>query len=414
MGTVVIFNGKKSKLHIADTKSRRMLEITNDGEFAGKTFICRCELNKKPVIGGQWSLLEGQQYAEMNQNGKVEVKPGASGGSITVKCQYQGYAATKSIRVSYGDQLAVEGPDRFVGTAGNVVAVYNGEVVQPAWAVADGQQHVQIDSSGGMQFSASGKATITASYDGHTCAKRIEIQYRAGTTQRTTVDEDGTVTTSETAVTQNPDGSTTATTSSTYVREDGFAGTTESTLVESEDGSSVFDSATANQDGTTSRQHKETASDGSSESVTTSYDAGGDPKTAVNESVDASGNASTQDVSYSNGQEIVTGYGIDTSGSEEGYKQFDADGVNTGFYCFDAVAGFTLDIHFTIDFTDQPAGQDSNLHNILTMKRADPEPWYGFQLRQSGSLRQITLGTQFDTGNNVNTNLSPAAANWVV
>ena len=104
------------------------------------------------------------------------------------------------------------------------------------------------------------------------------------------------------------------------VREDGFTGTTESTLVESEDGSSVFDATTTNQDGTTSRQHKETASDGSSESVTTSYDASGDPKTAVNENVDVSGNASTQNVSYSNGDEIVTGYNIDTSGSEEGYK----------------------------------------------------------------------------------------------
>ena len=187
-----------------------------------------------------------------------------------------------------------------------------------------------------------------------------------------------------------------------------------STLVESEDGSSVFNATTANQDGTTSRQHKETASDGSSESVTTNYDAGGDPKTAINENVDVSGNASTQNISYSNGEEIVTGYSIDTSDSEEGYKQFDADGVNTGFYCFDAVAGFTLDMHFTIDFTDQPSGQDSNLHNILTMKRSDPEPWYGFQLRQSGSLKQLTLGAQFDTGNNVNTNLSPAAANWVV
>lgn len=57
--------------------------------------------------------------------------------------------------------------------------------------------------------------------------------------------------------------------------------------------------------------------------------------------------------------------------------------MNTEFYGFDSVNGFVMNIRFTIDFTDQPPNQDENHHNILTMKRATPSPWYGFQLRQS-------------------------------
>ena len=124
----------------------------------------------------------------------------------------------------------------FVGTAGNAVAVYNSSVVQPTWSVVDGQQLVQIDSTGQMAFSASGQATIAAAYNGLTCTKQIDIQYKAGTTQETSVDKDGTMTVSETTVVENPDGSTTTTTTSMAVSEDGFASTTESTLIENEDG----------------------------------------------------------------------------------------------------------------------------------------------------------------------------------
>lgn len=50
----------------------------------------------------------------------------------------------------------------------------------------------------------------------------------------------------------------------------------------------------------------------------------------------------------------MTGYSIDTSGNEDGQKEFDQDGVNTEFYGFNSVDGFVMDLHFTIDFTDQP------------------------------------------------------------
>lgn len=94
-------------------------------------------------------------------------------------------------------------------------------------------------------------------------------------------------------------------------------------------------------------------SDGSSTSTTTNYDVEGDPTTKINEDVDVDGNASTQNIAYDeNGDEVVTGYSIDTSGNEEGKKELDQDAVNTEFYGFDSVDGFILNLHFTIDFTD--------------------------------------------------------------
>ena len=120
---------------------------------------------------------------------------------------------------------------------------------------------------------------------------------------------------------------------------------------------------------------------------------------------------STQDVEYDGeGNEIVSGYDIDTSGSQDGSKTFNGDGVNTEFYAFDVTRGFTLHMHFTIDFKQQPAGQDENHHNILTMKRATPEPWYGFQFRHSSTNKNIIVGTQFSSGGNTNTTINP---HWI-
>ena len=69
-----------------------------------------------------------------------------------------------------------------------------------------------------------------------------------------------------------------------------------------------------------------------------------------------------------------------------------------------------MDYHFTIDFSSQPAGQHENHHNILGAKRNDPAPWYGFQIRQTSTNKNISFGTQFATGNNTNTTISPMSS----
>ena len=48
------------------------------------------------------------------------------------------------------------------------------------------------------------------------------------------------------------------------------------------------------------------------------------------------------------------------------------------------------------------------------MKRANPSPWYGFQIRHVNTAKNITLGTQFEFGSNTNTTINPNTANWVV
>lgn len=352
----------------------------------------------------------------MNSSGKVEINSGVQSQTIEIHCEYGGMAASKQIVVAYDDnQLDIECASPIVGTSGNAIATYNSAQITPTWSIDEGQQYVAIDNSGNLTISASGNAVIKAEYNGYSRTKSIEVQYQANTSSHTTVDEDGSVTTETETVVTNPDGSTTTTTTSMTVHEDGFASTTESTLIEDEDGSSTLNATTSRQDGTSSVQEKQTAVDGSSQSTTTEYDADGTATAAVNEDVDVSGNASTQNISYdSNGDPVITGYAIDTSGSQEGQKEFDMDGVNTEFYGFDSVAGFTLDLHFTIDFTDQPPNQDEGHHNILSMKRAAPEPWYGLQLRQSNANKYVQLGTQFYTGSTTNKTVSPAAANWVV
>ena len=135
-------------------------------------------------------------------------------------------------------------------------------------------------------------------------------------------------------------------------------------------------------------------SDGTSTSTTTNYNEDGDPTNRANREIDIDGNASTQNIIYDeDGEQVVSGYSIDTSNGTTGSKELDQDGINTEFYGFNSVDGFVMDLHFTIDFTDQPTGQNENLHNILTMKRSNPSPWYGFQIRQSSTGKYVQLGT---------------------
>jgi hypothetical protein len=113
----------------------------------------------------------------------------------------------------------------------------------------------------------------------------------------------------------------------------------------------------------------------SSESTSITYNSDGDPIEKVNENTDTSGNVITQEIEYDeNGEEQVVGYTVDTSDNPNGSKNYNGDGANTEYYALDATRGFIMDLHFTIDFTNQPAGQNDNHHNIINSKRATPEP----------------------------------------
>ena len=167
----------------------------------------------------------------MNENGKVFIDEGVVDQAVTVRCQYMTHAAQKTITVSYDNQLEIDCPSKIVGTSSNAVATYNSEVVSPKWSIVSGGQNVQIDQNGSMTVTASGDAVVQAAYSGYTTQKSVQVEYKQGTSSETTVDEDGSVTTSTTVVVENPDGTTTSTTTSTTVREDGFTSQTESTLI---------------------------------------------------------------------------------------------------------------------------------------------------------------------------------------
>ena len=422
----------------------QLLYIISQPSYTGKSFLLTSTYDSNTVYPS-WSIIAGNQYATINSNGKVTIEEGADNNSITVQAIYNGDTETATITVSYDNQLTIESADTITGTSGNVIARYNSGVVTPTWTITSGNQYATIDATGAITITSSGTITVSASYNNYTATKNIMLVYDSNTSTEVVANPDGSTTTTVTITTQNQDGTTTETSVIQTTNEDGSTSNTSSETTTNQDGSSSTTATTTNSDGTSSSSTTSTTapdqngsitsttntynydangdlsgtsantttnnSDGSSESTTTNYDENGDPTSQVNNEIDTSGNSSTQDIEYDqNGDPVVTGYSIDTSNNQDGSKEFNQDGVNTEFYGFDSTKGFNLHIHFTINFSQQPSGQDQNHHNILTMKRADPSPWYGFQLRQSGTNIYIQLGTQFASGNNVNTTINPS---WI-
>ena len=427
-----------------NTISKLLYIIFNQNQYTGKSFLLTSTYDGNTIYPS-WTIVSGSQYVTINSNGKVTINEGVTNQSIEIQASYNGETDNK-ITVSYDNQLTIESADTITGTSGNVIARYNSTVVTPIWNITSGNQYATIDSSGEITIISSGNITVSASYNNYSATKNITLVYDSSTSTEVEVNEDGSTTTTVTIVTENQDGTTTESSVITTTNEDGSTSNTESETTINQDGSSSTTSTTTNSDGTSSETTGTTSApdpttgsttststtinydengdstgssdnttvnntDGSSSSTTTNYNVDGDPTSQINNDIDTSGNSSTQDISYDeNGNTTVTGYSIDTSNNEDGNKNFNQDGVNTEFYGFDTTNGFILNFHFTIDFTNQPAGQNENHHNILTMKRASPSPWYGFQLRHSQTNKYIQLGTQFSSGSNTNTTINPS---WI-
>ena len=292
-------------------------------------------------------------------------------------------------------KLEIAAPTSLTAKTCQCVALLDNQVVRTGitWSVVSGSTYATIDQSGFITFDTAASETsviIQAEYADKTAVHEMTVTYDAGseseTTAEVTVDDSGNTTTVITIITENQDGSSQMEVTSTITDESG------NTI-----GSSEF---TSNNN-----------ADGSFESTSVIYDGEGNPTEGENVSGDTSGNINTQEVTYDeSGNSAVTSYTIDTTGNPSGTKNYNGDGVNTEYYAFDVTQGFVLDFDFTIDFIQQPAGQDENHHNILTAKRANPSPWYGFQLRQSSTNKYVTLGTQFATGGNTNTNIQPMSS----
>ena len=341
---------------------------------------------------GEWSKFPlSQIYVKQNGVWTTSV----SGTTSITSCSFGGTIETTP--EPSAQTLTIGGPQSVTAESCQYVAIYNGAAVSSGvtWSITSGGTYATIANDGTVTINNSANesaVTIQAVYSGLTATKEVTLTYLSGSTSETTSEkiidpETGEITTTTTTTTENQDGSSQVSTESVYYDENG----------------DVMGSSTNETTNNT---------DGSSSSTTINYDENGDPTDKTNENTDTSGNVNTQNIEYDeNGQEVVTGYDIDTSNNPNGAKNYNNDGVNTEFYALDVTQGCIMDIHFTIDFTNQPPNQNDGHHNIINSKRATPEPWYGFQVRQSQTNKYIQLGTQFTTGNNLNQTISTTNAN---
>lgn len=396
--------------------------IISEDSYVGKYFYCTSRYDNDMVFG-TWSLTSGSQYASINENGKVTINQGVTNQSITIQCVYDGNTATKTITISYDNQLTIECASDMYGTSGNAIARYNSDVVTPTWSITSGNQRASINANGEITISNTGEITISATYNGYHTSRNVYVTYISGQSSTTEVNEDGSVTTTTTTTVENQDGSVTETSTSSTTHDDGSISTTEAETNTNQDGSSTTTSTTTNQDGTSSESETNVASDGSSTSTTTNYDENGDPTSGTNNTTDVQGNSNTQEVTYDeNGDTTVTAYTIDTTGNTDGTgESINGDGINTEFVPWDNSDGWEMHIRFRSNPSEQPnppivvdtEDTGANIHFTLVCAKSPFKPWPGFHIRwtlnRNTYAGNLVLGyTYSGATNSTNRNLAKA------
>lgn len=340
------------------------LYVKRDTAPSGWTEVIQCWMK----VNGEWSAITQEAFMGIVQ---------------TVTSFYEG-----------DDTLGlfiIVAPNETISKTCSCVATLNGVPISGAqWSIISGASYASIDSAGTITISTAASQNniiVGASYKSKSDSKTITITYDTSADTKTDVE-----------VTTDDSGNTTTVITITTENEDGSSTVTETSETKDESGNTIGSQET----------NRTNNSDGSFNSTSTSYDSSGSPIEGTNMSGDVAGNISSQEISYDeSGNSAVTGYIIDTTENPDGSKIFNGDGVNTEYYAFDLTEGFVMDFHFTMDFSNQPAGQHENHHNALGAKRNDPSPWYGFQIRQTGTNKYVQFGTQFATGSNTNTTVQP-------
>lgn len=426
--------------------------------YTGKTFNLQAILNNR-IVPATWTITSGSQYATINQNGKVSIVEGTTNQSITVQAVYNGHTETKTITISYDNQLVIEGLDTITGISGNVIARYNSSVVYPSWSIISGNNYATISNSGDITIIDSGTIVVQADFNNYTSTKTITLVYDSHTETETSVDENGNVTTQTvTSITNSETGITTTTSTSTTVNDDGSSSTSESTattsapdpetgaitteatvtvinsdgtsseleltIIENQDGSSSSSSTRTNYDengdvsGSTENDTINNA-DGSSSSTTTNYDENGDPTDKVNEDIDVSGNEKTQDIEFTYNEttgeydEVVVGYEVDTTNnSTTGNLDFGGtseDAINTNFQPFNfdlTTEGFEMVIYFRARLSEQPTNEVTTQWTFLDMTPDDDNnnnKWtynQGIVLRMESGKDSLAWQLRTSNGNN--------------
>ena len=196
-------SGKMTPSQMADNilaivKSK--LNVVADETFTGHTMYCRSFYNGSQVAGN-WTLAEGSQYAEINENGRIDIEDDVDSQTIVVSCQYGTTTATKSIVISQStNQLTIECDNVLRGTSAVILARYNQTVVEPTWSVEDGSANATISQNGTLTILGNGDVVVQAIYEGITTQKTLEVEYVANTTSSTSIGDDNSLTTSTSTV----------------------------------------------------------------------------------------------------------------------------------------------------------------------------------------------------------------------
>ena len=250
-----------------------------------------------------------------------------------------------------------------------------------SWSIIEGKEYATISQEGLItisQSSLNSKITILCKFGFIEAIKECFVSY----------DENFDVAT-DIEVIKNEDGTSTETLTRTTENSDGTSSV--------ENVSVVY-----NEDGTT---------DGSFNSTKINYDSDGEPLSGENKSGDTLHNVNTQEITYENGEPIISGYSIDTSlNTETGSYAIESttDGgvsVDTQFIPFDGENGFEMDFHFKCVWDDQPKTppvpdpKDSTYHYTIINFKREIKPWPGFALRaQNNNKKEIILSAVFDDG----------------
>lgn len=247
-----------------------IFNIEAENSYTGHQFFLVARLNNQRVYP-TWSITSGGAYATVNENGKVSIQPGTTNQQITVHASYHGFGKDKTITISYNNELDIIGLSVMYGEEGNVIALYNSTVVTPVWSITSGGEYAMIDSDGSITITGSGDVTISATYNGYTTLKNIEVYYQEQGSSQTEVDpETGAITTTETTTTTDPTtGSTTETTTSTTTNQDGSTSESSTSTTTNTDGSTTTTETTTNSDGSSSTSTTSVSSADSDGAITT-------------------------------------------------------------------------------------------------------------------------------------------------
>ena len=280
-----------------------------------------------------WDVVSGASYATINGNGDLTILSGADNSDVTIQATYGEDIKTKPVKVTYMTDVSAT------------------------------------------------TTTETETYE--TSAGTVEVT----TTTTEIVDASGNTTTASTTVevVTNDSGETTYTETNEVINDDGSSTSNSSTVIYDESGNTMG----------SSESELNTNSDGSFSGSTTNFDENGNATDGENVTGDTIGNVDTQQVAYDeSGNTTVTGYEIDTSGSEGEGKSLSGNGVNTEFVPFaDDNCGFVMHIRFESEMSQQPRppvvpdyeDTGSNyLYNIMCAKSATKTAtngWPGFDIR---------------------------------